>query len=90
MSVAQPHPPLARAHSGNPAAARALLLWSLECVALSFAYEGWVAADIVRRARAYEGYVRALNHEQRAADHYARTVTRRRRRKPSAAALSQT
>ena len=54
----------------------AYFAWWQECTAVRDAYRTWVRAARADAARAFAGYVAALEREQRAADAYAARARR--------------
>ena len=54
----------------------AYLAWWQECTAVRDAYRGWVGAARDEAGQAFDGYVAALEREQRAAEAYAAQVGR--------------
>src|SRR5438132_5220106 len=50
--------------------------WREECIAVSDAYDSWVAADATDAALAFGIYTAALDREERASDAYAGLIRR--------------
>jgi hypothetical protein len=50
--------------------------WREECAAVAVTYQAWTRSSEEERAKAYDSYVAALEHEEHAAARYQRLIER--------------